>query len=290
MKELNNASLPLSFAEGKYSSESVRLPNGQYTIKIIATGPCIGKVLKDNEVLTEVDFSSYKTPYNNLQISFILSYESAISLEVTPKREDVKVYSASLSSSILPIGGDEYPTPTGTINITENGENIDVKQYAKANVAVPQPSGNIEITKNGQGIDIAQYATANVNVNSLPPILACEVTSPSGDRKTTSGVYDGLSGMPSGQDIAIGEAPEYTYGFTVIATGEVKDNLDKLVIAADSQNVFNFAGASVSNYATIGGVVYSRIYKSEAVYVQGSPEEVILKYKDNAYIAWVAAS
>lgn len=27
--------------------------------------------------------------------------------------------------------------PTGTINITENGENIDVKQYAKANVKIP---------------------------------------------------------------------------------------------------------------------------------------------------------
>lgn len=104
MKKLNNASLPLSFAEGKYSSESVNLPEGQYIVKIIATGPCIGKVLKDNEVLAEVDFSSYKTLYNNLSISFILQSESAVSLEVTPKRGDVKVYSASLSSSLLPVG------------------------------------------------------------------------------------------------------------------------------------------------------------------------------------------
>lgn len=34
---------------------------------------------------------------------------------------------------------DEYPTPTGTINITENGENIDVKQYSTANVNVSYP-------------------------------------------------------------------------------------------------------------------------------------------------------
>lgn len=40
---------------------------------------------------------------------------------------------ASLVSSIPGI------VPTGTINITENGENIDVKQYAKANVNVEEP-------------------------------------------------------------------------------------------------------------------------------------------------------
>lgn len=139
MKNLNNASLPLNFAGGKYSTQSVKLPDGQYIIKIVATGPCIGKILKGSEVLAEVDFSYYKMPYNDLRISFILSSESDISLEVTTNREDIKVYSASLSSSILPIGGDEYPTPTGTINITENGENIDVKQYAKANVNVEEP-------------------------------------------------------------------------------------------------------------------------------------------------------
>ena len=140
MKKLNNASLPLSFAGGKYSTESVNLPDGQYIVKIIATGPCIGKVLNGSEVLAEVDFSSYKLlSYNDLRISFILASESAISLEVTPKREDIKVYSASLSSSILPVGVDEYPTPTGTIHITANGENIDVKQYAKANVNVEEP-------------------------------------------------------------------------------------------------------------------------------------------------------
>ena len=137
MKNLNNASLPLNFSGGKYSTESVKLPDGQYIIKIVATGPCIGKVLKDNEVLTEVDFSSYKLlSYNDLKISFILSSESEISLEVTPKREDIKVYSASLSSSILPIGGDEYPTPTGTINITENGEH-NVESYSTAIVKIP---------------------------------------------------------------------------------------------------------------------------------------------------------
>lgn len=61
---------------------------------------------------------------------------------------------------------DEYTliTPTGTKSITENGEGIDVAQYASANVAVPGPSGSTTITENGVDIDIAQYATVTVNV------------------------------------------------------------------------------------------------------------------------------
>lgn len=111
MKKLNNASLPLSFAGGKYSTESVNLPDGQYIIKIVATGPCIGKILSGSEVLAEVDFSSYKLlSYNDLKISFILSSESDISLEVTPKRGDINVYSANLSSSLLPIGKGGEPS------------------------------------------------------------------------------------------------------------------------------------------------------------------------------------
>jgi hypothetical protein len=53
---------------------------------------------------------------------------------------------------------------SGNIEITENGEDIDIAQYASATVNVPQPSGNIEITENGEDIDVAPYSTATVNV------------------------------------------------------------------------------------------------------------------------------
>lgn len=56
------------------------------------------------------------------------------------------------------------PEPTGNIELTENGTNIDIADYATATVAVPQPTGNVEITENGTNIDIAQYATATVAV------------------------------------------------------------------------------------------------------------------------------
>ena len=62
-------------------------------------------------------------------------------------------------------------TPTGKINITQNGTNIDVAQYAKADVAVPQPAGKINITENGTDIDVAQYALADVAVEGGIPGL-----------------------------------------------------------------------------------------------------------------------
>ena len=65
-----------------------------------------------------------------------------------------------------------YIVPSGNIAITENGEGIDVKNYATASVDVPipegyiVPSGNKEITANGTNIDVKNYATATVNVPS----------------------------------------------------------------------------------------------------------------------------
>ena len=53
-------------------------------------------------------------------------------------------------------------TPTGTKTITENGENIDVTQYAKANVNVPNPStGKLDITGTAE-VDVTNYASAQV--------------------------------------------------------------------------------------------------------------------------------
>ena len=53
--------------------------------------------------------------------------------------------------------------PTGTKSITANANDIDVAEYAKANVNVPQPSGSETITVNGT-YDITNKAEVVINV------------------------------------------------------------------------------------------------------------------------------
>lgn len=255
MKNLNNVSLPLSFAGGKYSTESVKLPDGQYIIKIVATGPCIGKILKGSEVLAEVDFSSYKTLYNDLRISFILSSESEISLEVTPKREDIKVYSASLYSILLPIG----------------------KKGA-------EPTGTIEITSNGR-VDVAQYATANVNVPSppTPKIYSFYYNNEQyGGGMVAAG--DGIGRIPSGDDFMMG--PQYR--MVVIANPEVAANLNQLYLETDVFDIgtISFREATVT-ITVINEQPFARIEMTKGLGSE-SCNEVGLYYNGTRYISMIA--
>ena len=81
--------------------------------------------------------------------------------------------------------------PAGTIEITENGEGIDVSEYAYADVAVPGlvPAGTKSITANGTGIDVSEYAYADVAV----PTGATDVVEGSFTTGSTPGDIESVS-------------------------------------------------------------------------------------------------
>ena len=176
---------------------------------------------------------------------------------------------------------DEYPTPTGTINITENAEGIDVKQYAAANVAVPQPSGNISITANGEGVDIAQDATANVNVPS-PDVPIYSFAYSGNNTNSIVPVGDGVQGMPSGADYVVG----VSYTHVVTASADVAANLDQLYLEVNAETPTNFSGATVIT-KTVGGKTVATITKTFTL--SGSGDTVKLNYKGVDYVVMIAA-
>ena len=92
-------------------------------------------------------------------------------IAITENGEGIDVTQYATASVNVPIP-EGYIVPSGNKEITANGTNIDVNNYATASVNVPipdgyiVPSGNIAITENGENIDVTNYATATVNVPS----------------------------------------------------------------------------------------------------------------------------
>ena len=127
-----------------------------------------------------------------------------------------------------------YIIPTGNIEITENGENINVNDYATASVNVPipegyiKPSGNKTITQNGTNIDVNDYATATVNVT---PNLTTQNITENGTYQP-SGNYDGFSSVTV-------NVPQPTGNISITENGE---NIDIAQYATATVNVAGSGG------------------------------------------------
>lgn len=88
------------------------------------------------------------------------------------------------------------PTPTGTLNISENGTyNVAAKASAVVNVPTgPTPTGTIQITQNGT-YDVTDKASAEVNVQGGSSILVPKTITQNGTYDPASDNADGYSGV-----------------------------------------------------------------------------------------------
>ena len=87
---------------------------------------------------------------------------------------DVRRYGVARVNVPIPPG---YVLPTGSLDITENADGIDVTEKASVNVNVPippgyiKPTGKVTINQNATGLDIAQYAEADIDVQQPDGVL-----------------------------------------------------------------------------------------------------------------------
>lgn len=138
-----------------------------------------------------------------------------------------------LGNSFISAGYAEAYTlvsPTGTKSITQNGEGIDVTEYASADVNVPNPStGELSVTENGTA-NVTDYASVSINV--VPVTLTYNANGGTGSVSPVTVGKGTEVTLSDGTGLTAPDTKQFT-GWATTASAEAPDVTNPYKVTAD---------------------------------------------------------
>lgn len=151
-----------------------------------------------------------------------------------------------------------YIRPTGTKNITANGNNIDVTEFAAVNVAVPAPSPSLQSKSKTYTPSTSQQTetvTADGGYDGLSSVSITVNAMPTG----TAGTPTATKGSVSNHSVSVTPSVTNTTGYITgsTKTGTAVTVTASELVSGDKSITANGTNIDVANYATVSVAVPS---------------------------------
>ena len=151
-----------------------------------------------------------------------------------------------------------YIRPTGTKNITANGNNIDVTEFAAVNVAVPAPSPSLQSKSKTYTPSTSQQTenvTADGGYDGLSSVAITVNAMPTG----TAGTPTATKGSVSNHSVSVTPSVTNTTGYITgsTKTGTAVTVTASELVSGDKSITANGTNIDVANYATVSVAVPS---------------------------------
>lgn len=151
-----------------------------------------------------------------------------------------------------------YIRPTGTKNITANGNNIDVTEFAAVNVAVPAPSPSLQSKSKTYTPSTSQQTetvTADGGYDGLSSVAITVNAMPTG----TAGTPTATKGTVSNHSVSVTPSVTNTTGYITgsTKTGTAVTVTASELVSGDKSITANGTNIDVANYATVSVAVPS---------------------------------
>lgn len=149
-----------------------------------------------------------------------------------------------------------YIRPTGTKNITANGNNIDVTEFAAVDVAVPAPSPSLQSKSKTYTPTTSQQTesvTADGGYDGLSSVAITVNAMPTG----TAGTPTATKGSVSNHSVSVTPSVTNTTGYITgsTKTGTAVTVTASELVSGDKSITANGTNIDVANYATVSVAV-----------------------------------